>query len=218
MQDVGKILKNFRMKNKITGHKLAELLECSHQFIYLLESNKKKLPFEKLEKLKSIMSENEYVVLKQAFDLNESPEDIKNELLSLKEMKTIEQKKIPYYRDIQASAGHGYYNNEASYEYLEVPAEFAGKHNVAITVAGDSMEPEIKDGDIIIIDTNYTECLENKIFVVNYKDAVYLKRIFIDDDENMYLCSINPYYPKIFIEDEEELRIVGKLISVIRKY
>ena len=218
MEDIGKILKNFRIKNKITGQTLAELLDCSHQFIYLLENNKKKISVEKLEKLKKIMSESEYITLKQAIDLNESPEDIKKELLELKEIKYIEQKKIPFYSDIQASAGYGCYNSEGVSEYLEVPAEFAKKHNIAITVIGDSMEPEIQSGDIIIVDTSQVEYLENKIVVVNYKDATYLKKLIRDQEDNLYLFSINPYYPKIFIEDESELKIVGKLISVIRKY
>lgn len=215
---VGEIIKEYRKKHNLKVAELAEKLNFTQVYITNIENNKRKMPNSVLEQLEKIMTKEEFKILKKAVDLSRSPETVKSELLNLKEMKTIEQKKIPYYRDIQASAGHGYYNNETNYEYLEVPAEFAGKHNVAITVAGDSMEPEIKDGDIIIIDTNYIDCLENKIFVVNYKDAVYLKRIFIDDNENMYLCSINPYYPKIFIEDEEELRIVGKLISVIRKY
>ena len=215
---VGEIIKEYRKKHNLKVVELAEKLNFTQVYITNIENDKRKMPNSVLEQLEKIMTKEEFKVLKKAVDLSRSPETVKSELLNLKEMKTIDQKKIPYYRDIQASAGHGYFNQDSIYEYLEVPAEFAKNNNIAITVAGDSMEPEIKDGDVIIIDTNYSECLENKIFVVNYKDAVFLKRIFIDDEDNMYLCSINPYYPKILIEDKEELKIIGKLISVIRKY
>lgn len=215
---VGEIIKEYRKKHNLKVTELANLLNFTQVYITNIENDKRKMPDSVLEGLKNVMSNDEFEVLKKAVDLSRSPETVKKELLELKEIKYIEQKKIPYYRDIQASAGYGCYNTEGSYEYLEVPSEFAKEHNIAITVNGDSMEPEIQDGDIIIIDTSKTEYLENKIVVVNYRDAIYLKKLIRDQNENLYLFSINPYYPKILIEDIAELKIIGKLISVIRKY
>jgi repressor LexA len=214
----GEFLKEYRKSKKWRAVDLAEKLYCSQVFISNIENGKRKIPDTLLEQLKKIMDSENYDKLANLVILEKSPQKIKDEFLELKELKTLEQKKIPYFSDIQASAGFDCYNNSATIkEYIEVPKELAKKHNIAITVNGDSMEPEIKNNDIIIVDTCDIEQVNNKIVVINYKDVMYLKKI-VKENNDIFLVSINPYYPKIKIKDKEDLKIIGRLISVIRKY
>lgn len=218
MKKTGETLKKIRKKNKITGEQLAELLDCSTQFIYSIESNKSKFPIKKLELIKNFINENDYSELLDAIKLdNESP-ILKEEKLKIKYIGQIKQKKIPFFPDIQASAGYGCLNeDETELEFIEVPDELAKPGNIAIRVFGESMEPEIKDGDTIVIETKCVECIKNKIIVVNYQGAVYLKK-FVEEGNTCYLVSINPYYPRIKVLDKAELKVIGKLKGVMRYY
>nr|DAF53766.1 MAG TPA: Repressor protein CI [Myoviridae sp. ctZ2t4] len=218
MKKTGETLKKIRKKNKITGEQLAELLDCSTQFIYSIESNKSKFPIKKLELIKNFINENDYSELLDAIKLdNESP-ILKEEKLKIKYIGQIKQKKIPFFPDIQASAGYGCLNeDETELEFIEVPEELAKPGNIAIRVFGESMEPEIKDGDTIVIETKCVECIKNKIIVVNYQGAVYLKK-FVEEGNTCYLVSINPYYPRIKVLDKAELKVIGKLKGVMRYY
>lgn len=218
MKKTGETLKKIRKKNKITGEQLAELLDCSTQFIYSIESNKSKFPIKKLELIKNFINENDYSELLDAIKLdNESP-ILKEEKLKIKYIGQIKQKKIPFFSDIQASAGYGCLNeDETELEFIEVPEELAKPGNIAIRVFGESMEPEIKDGDTIVIETKCVECIKNKIIVVNYQGAVYLKK-FVEEGNTCYLVSINPYYPRIKVLDKAELKVIGKLKGVMRYY
>ena len=213
----GEVLKNIRKRYNITGEKMAEILGCSTQFIYAIEKNKNKFPVKKLDLIKNIITEAEYFELIEAIKSDTEPLGLKNEVLKIQSIEEIKQKKIPFYPDIQASAGYGCFNDCEALEYLEVPEDLAKTGNIAIRVAGDSMEPEIKDGDIVIVDTKNIDCILNKIIVVNYQGAVYLKKL-IQDNGEIFLKSINPYYPKIRIKDKTELRVIGKLKSVMRYY
>lgn len=218
MKKTGETLKKIRKKNKITGEQLAELLDCSTQFIYSIESNKSKFPIKKLELIKNFINENDYSELLDAIKLdNESP-ILKEEKLKIKYIGQIKQKKIPFFSDIQASAGYGCLNeDETELEFIEVPEELARPGNIAIRVFGESMEPEIKDGDTIVIETKCVECIKNKIIVVNYQGAVYLKK-YVEEGNISYLVSINPYYPRIKVLDKAELKVIGKLKGVMRYY
>lgn len=213
----GEFIKEFRKKNNLRAVDLADKLLCSQVFITNIENGKRKIPATTIEQLGQIMDKESYAQLLKLVDLEKAPESLKEEFLQLKQIKNVNQKKIPFYPDIQASAGYGCFNDYGTLEYIEVPEDLAKTGNIAIRVAGDSMEPEIKDGDIVIVDTKNIDCILNKIIVVNYQGAVYLKK-FIQDEGDIFLKSINPYYPKIKIMDKSELRVIGRLRSVMRYY
>lgn len=213
----GEFIKEFRKKNNLRAVDLADKLLCSQVFITNIENGKRKIPATTIEQLGQIMDKESYAQLLKLVDLEKAPESLKEEFLQLKQIKNVNQKKIPFYPDIEASAGYGRFNDSEIVEFLEVPEDLARPGNIAIRVAGDSMEPEIKDGDTIVIDTNCIECILNKIIVVNYQGAVYLKK-YVEENGKIFLKSINPYYPKIRIGNREELRVIGKLKSVMRYY
>lgn len=88
-----------------------------------------------------------------------------------------------------------------------------------LTVKGDSMEPELHDGDRVLV--REQETLDRECFAVvriDGEDGV-VKRVRIDHDR-ITLTSVNPYYPPRVFEREEmnDVAVVGKVIQSQRIY
>lgn len=88
-----------------------------------------------------------------------------------------------------------------------------------LTVTGDSMEPELHDGDRVLV--REQETLDSECFAVvriDGEDGV-VKRVKIDRDR-ITLTSVNPYYPPRVFEREQmnDVAVVGKVISSQRIY
>lgn len=219
MKSPGTLLKEFRKNNNITGAMLSEKLECSQQYISLVEKDEKKLSETKLEILKTIMSPEEFQKIFDSVNFYNSPKPIQEKLLKFENYRRDDVYTIPYFYEVQASAGHGAFNLEEEYmDYIQIPEEYAKKGNIAINVKGDSMEPEFQNNDVIIIDTNEKEYIANKFVVVNYQNKIFLKKIIFNDKGNIFLKSVNPYYPIIKIDFPDELKVIGKVIYMFRKY
>ena len=95
-----------------------------------------------------------------------------------------------------------------------------GTH-VAIKIRGDSMEPKISDGDIVIVRLQPTvESGEIAIVIVNGDEAT-CKKVKIQQD-GLILISTNPAYEPMFYSaaDVERLpvRIFGKVVEARRKF
>lgn len=126
---------------------------------------------------------------------------------------------ISYYPDIKASAGNGYCNSEISdVEIISLPKAIidkkinAGKID-AIRVHGDSMNPTIRENDIIFVATNMQEIYDNKIYVIRYGDEIRVKRIFKRRGEKILLRSDNQAFPdeEVSVHDED-IAVLGQVI------
>lgn len=62
---------------------------------------------------------------------------------------------------------------------------------VAISVKGDSMEPSLYDGDIVVINTAETKPIDGRVFAVNYEGEPVVKRLSRDAGE-WWLTSDSP--------------------------
>lgn len=92
---------------------------------------------------------------------------------------------------------------------------------VVMKVDGDSMQPEIMDGDSVLIDQSKTDIRLGRIFAVGFEDQIYLKRI----DKlpgKILLKSVNPAYEPVVIELGEQtadsFRLIGQVLWVGREY
>ncbi len=95
---------------------------------------------------------------------------------------------------------------EITYEKGEIPEDA----NFGVRITGDSMEPQISDGDLIYIKKCETlESGEIGIFILNGESLC--KKYEIRKGEGT-LVSLNPKYSPIRLLDSDELKIVGKVI------
>ena len=129
--------------------------------------------------------------------------------------------------EARLSAGYGslevskeirrYYSFSSSFLYRKGDP----KKMVVMQVEGDSMSPEIRDKDIVLIDQSQKAIRLGQIFAVGFEDAIYLKRI----DKlpgKVLLKSVNPEYPPVEIDIRgqlgDSLRIIGQVLWVGREY
>lgn len=88
-----------------------------------------------------------------------------------------------------------------------------------LTVKGDSMEPELHDGDRVLVREQETlDCECYAVVRIDGEDGV-VKKVRIEHDR-ITLTSVNPYYPPRIFEREQmnDIAIVGKVILSQRSF
>ncbi|WP_462325117.1 LexA family transcriptional regulator [Desulfoplanes sp.] len=93
------------------------------------------------------------------------------------------------------------------------------KDMVLMDILGDSMEPELRDGDTVLIDQSQTRMHAGAIYALGVEDSLLVKRIERHPD-TIALVSTNPSYTPIFLQGDETetLRILGRILWVCREY
>jgi phage repressor protein C with HTH and peptisase S24 domain len=92
------------------------------------------------------------------------------------------------------------------------------KDMVLMDIFGNSMEPELKDGDTVLLDQSQKAVLAGAIYAVGLADTIVVKRLEKRPKE-LVLLSENERYPMMRFRDEEmnSVRIIGKVIWVCRE-
>ena len=127
---------------------------------------------------------------------------------------------VPVY-GIQASAGHGVIApdfEEVDYtlafpaDYLRSISKSNPKNLVIIGVKGDSMEPTLKDDDIVMVDTSKQNLGFDGLFVLNFDGATHVKRISRSKPEHIVVISDNKAnYPPVEYRGAD-VQVIGKVI------
>lgn len=107
-------------------------------------------------------------------------------------------------------------------DYEEISQEMANQGEFfALSIKGDSMEPRITEGDVVIV--RKQEIVENgelAVVLVNGNDATVKK--FYKNDNGITLISTNPNYePFTYSKKEVEslpVRVIGKVIELRAKF
>lgn len=114
---------------------------------------------------------------------------------------------------VAAGAGYSYGNNEVTSFYTD--REDLMQYDMATRVFGDSMEPELSDGDIILLKQGYDN-VNGDIYVIDYDGKSYVKKLY-NDGNRFVLKSINKKYSDIIIYTSDiqdtYFNIVGKVVD-----
>ena len=126
---------------------------------------------------------------------------------------------IPVYASV--SAGTGAFADDANIEsYIEIPKEWENHGDFfGLRVRGDSMEPEIKDRDIVIV--KRIEVVEpdmdNKIVVAIINgDEGFVKRLAMYA-EGLSLVSNNTTYRPMYFSAEEVRQLPVRIIGIVQR-
>lgn len=94
--------------------------------------------------------------------------------------------------------------------FLRVPR----KDLALLTVKGDSMNPTLNDGDMILVDLRASRIEDSAIYVLEFEDALLVKRIQRKLDGSVVIKSDNQAYePEILPKERvESVRIVGRVV------
>lgn len=83
-----------------------------------------------------------------------------------------------------------------------------------VRASGDSMLPEIKTGDILIIDRSF-KALDGSIVAVFHNGNPICKKLYQKGDK-IKLQSLNKKYSDILISDDDDLQVFGVVIGIAR--
>lgn len=90
---------------------------------------------------------------------------------------------------------------------------------VFMDVVGDSMEPGICDGDMVMVDQSNTAVSPHNVMAVGVEDAIYLKRveqrgggIILHSDNKTYSCM------ELYDDELNTFRILGKVVWLCRDF
>lgn len=131
---------------------------------------------------------------------------------------------LTYYPDVYLSAGYGVEIYDELPEKMTLDArlfvtERGNKINPAnceiVKVSGNSMYPEYRHGDRVIIDRSDTELVDGQIYAFRYKGQCYVKEINLLGDK-IKCISLNKEYDPFYITGKEEFRVLGRLLPRIR--
>lgn len=122
---------------------------------------------------------------------------------------------IPVY-DIELSAGCGALPNELERVAFKldgnlIPPELhhRKKNLVALTARGDSMEPFIMNGDVLIIDTEDRQISTGCVYGLRIGDQLLVKRLSVKIDGSIEVLSDNPRYGMEIIDASRALTLIN---------
>ncbi len=113
-----------------------------------------------------------------------------------------------------ASEIEGYYSFENGWLQRKGEAE----QMVLMDVFGHSMNPEIKEGDTVLVDQSQKDVIAGAIYAVGIDDTIMVKRLE-KHPHKLVLLSDNKEFSPIFLSPEETngIRIIGKVLWICRE-
>ena len=118
---------------------------------------------------------------------------------------------LPRY-DIEASAGHGALaHDDAVVDYLTVPREWLSRYVsgtaqvVVIEARGDSMEPTVRHGDLLLVEMSVDNdtVAAGGVFILSVAGMIMIKRLQIMLNSDLRILSDNTAYEAETVPAEE---------------
>ncbi|HFN0147913.1 TPA: helix-turn-helix domain-containing protein [Streptococcus pneumoniae] len=169
-----------------------------------------------MDKIVQLITPNKKIVLRTSEELLESQkneEETKVNEVSENIIRLNDYRQTTYRRVTGVvSAGSGSIQDddldmEVSFYEDEIPDDY----DAIAYVVGNSMEPKIKNGDYLFI-KNTQQVDYNTIGIFQVDGANYVKKL-----RQGYLESLNPDYEDIHLDESNDIRTIGEVVSVYRE-
>ena len=128
---------------------------------------------------------------------------------------------IPRY-EVKASAGSGIEVVEQrrvgdvalKEDFLRRVIDRQHDHLVSIEASGDSMDPTIRDGDLLVVDTSVRVIESSRVYVLDVDGHLLVKRVQRRLDGSLLIKSDNPKYETETLHPSERnpLRVIGEVV------
>ncbi|WP_245601448.1 XRE family transcriptional regulator [Mesoaciditoga lauensis] len=215
---IGERIKKLRASKKLKVRELADMLGITQPALSMIEAGRRGISIEIARKLSDIFNVSIDYILGNTDDPT-PPKKIEDKVKlsggsSTFSFEKIQLKPIPVYDGASAGKIGMFPNENEIVEYATIPVDSPGKYGVI--VHGNSMEPEISDGDIVIVDAE--QDVPNGKKAVVCVDGGILVKVLYRQNGTATLVSLNPKYPPIIIKSSEiPSYILGKVILIIKK-
>lgn len=223
VSEVADILKSLRQRAGLSVRKMAEeagLSSASYSH-YELRYKKPYLPRDKADLFADILQKrgverSDVLALAGAADGHqtlEAPEALPTARTAMIDV-----------HDVRASAGPGsVVESEDVIDRLSFPMGYLERltkthprHLKIIGVKGESMDPTVKDDDVVMLDTSKTNLDFDGLFVLRFGDALHVKRIGRASQQTVMIISDNAAYPDREMQ-RSEVEAVGKVVWIGKK-
>ncbi|MBQ4521626.1 MAG: DUF262 domain-containing protein [Lachnospiraceae bacterium] len=199
-------VKPFHIKNGLNSSVLDSVMIA---FAHNLDN----IPKDIVKKYEQLCSNSEYY--KYCGKSSNDKESVKNRLQMAEDflfgkVDSIELKLIKLY-SLPASAGNGNILFDDNTPYVEISTTNR-KADFALKISGDSMEPEIPNGSIVLI-KRQDMINSGQIGIFLYDGEIRCKK-FYKNKKNISLISINKQYSPLNISSNRRLDILGVVIDV----
>lgn len=234
--NIGQKLKSVREKAGLTQSVLSKISGVSERTIKSYEKDNANVTLSIIEKLaKALNVEAKYFtnedvqqsVHHSSSNLSTNVHKLSSTHQVVNEVQQRSTVKVNYYPNILASAGFGVFNHDEKAKVIEMEEGFlmalglkSFKHLELIGVYGDSMEPFISNGELIILQRD-VEARNSDIVVANIGGDIYVKKLQRDPLKKwLKLTSLNAMYPDIELKEDEikHLTIIGIVRAKIRPF
>lgn len=217
----GQRLKTLRKEKKMSQEKLGSLLNISKVAVSNWENGKSFPTLDNLNELAKVLKvdtdyfteygeiiriysrlnkSNQHKVVNYSSELLEQQNSDDDNIIDLYSYKT--------YEGLSAGTGYSYFNDG---DYTLTYSTENISHDFASWVVGDSMEPELPNGDVVLIKQS-TNLDDGDIYAVEFNEQTYVKKVY-RHKTYLRLVSINEHYDDIFAPYEENPRIIGKIVG-----
>ena len=132
---------------------------------------------------------------------------------------------VPLY-DVDAAAGHGAHIDQEPVkaqiafrrDWLS-QSSFNARNLVSLTARGDSMEPTIRDGDLLLVDTSQKGVVEDGIYILRVNNHLLAKRLQRLFDGTVVIKSDNPAYERQEVPSStaDQIEVIGRVVWTGRK-
>ena len=215
------------LRGELTQKQFSEQLGIPATTLGNYENNKSELNFATIDRFKTIFKVNTDWLL---FGRGPMKEDSINNELRKKTMEIIGRRDdiimIPMVEAVLSAGGGSFETSSITgrdYAFRRDFIERKGNPNdmILMRVSGDSMEPDVLNGDVVLIDQGKTRIVPGQMFAVGFEEAIYLKRIDVMPGKAI-LKSVNPAYPPMELDIRGQLsdqfRVIGRVLWCGREY
>lgn len=122
--------------------------------------------------------------------------------------------------DLKVSAGTGYeILNSQVVDYFKYKTSWLKSKGIQadkallVEVSGDSMEPKLQDGDLVLIDMSKREIINGKAYVVRVDNQLVVKYVHLLPGDKCQLISENSIYPPINIDSFDQIEVLGRVYN-----
>lgn len=205
MSAIGKVLKARRIAKGLSAKQLAERVGVSDAHIIYIEKAQRKATFDKLMNIIGTLG----------LTVDEIMAIIGQDKTGAALKKT--HRKIPVVSWVRAGAWRevaDVFEPGDADQWVETDLE--GENVFALTVVGDSMEPEFQEGEIIIVNP-HIEALPGDFIIVKNPDGEATFKQLKKYGNSWVLHPLNPRYHDMEVR-RGDFRIIGRVVKKEKRY
>jgi len=210
MYNVGKIIKKLRHRKGLTLQQLGDAIGKTAAYLSIIENKRSKLKPPLLKQIADALgAEMSYFVDSEDDDVLKKPilqdlQDLVDRHMSLPERRPLGHR-IPVLTE--TAAGQPLSREDpfpvgVADEYVEVPPEITDPHAFGLRIKGDSMEPRLCEGDVVVICPTWP-VHEGKPVVAKVNEDEVTCKLFSKTEDSIVLTPINKNYePQVYPESK----------------